>query len=148
MTLANRLPPNRFRHEFLGRAVVLATLALAGCADGVELNGKIFDLMGVSPSAQAASKTEPKMASRAGLVLPPDASRLPEPGSGEAEAQATLATVDDPDRKKVLAAAERARLHKAYCSGELNWKETLADPNSRPTSPYGPCTFIGNALKQ
>ena len=43
-------------------------LGLSGCGSDTELNGKIFDLMGVSSAAQAASKSEPKMAARAGLV--------------------------------------------------------------------------------
>ena len=146
MTIDRTGSKTRLRH-----AALLCVLALGGCADGVELNGKIFDLMGVSPAAQAAAqaKAEPKMANRAGLIPPPDPSRLPEPGSGDTETSAAaLAAVDDPDRKKQLAAAERARLHKSYCAGEINWKERIADPSATPTSPYGPCTFIGNALKQ
>ena len=122
-------------------------LGLGGCSDGVELNGKIFDAMGISAAAQAKSNTEPKMPSRAGLVLPPDPSRLPAPGSGET-ADTALAAVADPDVKKAANAAERARLHKAYCSGEMNWKERVADPSARPTSPYGPCGMLGDALKQ
>ena len=54
---------------------------MRGCADGIDLNGKVFDWMGVSPAAMEASRREPKMAERAPLVLPPDANRLPEPGS-------------------------------------------------------------------
>jgi hypothetical protein len=88
------------------------------------------------------------MEARSGLVLPPDQGRLPEPGTASDDANAALAAVDDPDRRKQLAAAERARLHKAYCSGELNWKERVNDKDARPTSPYGPCGMLGDALKQ
>ena len=40
---------------------VAATLAVAGCGgvDGMELNGKMFDWLGISPAAQDARKTEP-----------------------------------------------------------------------------------------
>ena len=132
----------------LAGATMVSALALGGCLEGTELNGKVFDLLGVSSQAQAAAKTEPKMAPRAGLVLPPDASRLPEPGSGGAEAQPTaLADLDDPDKKRVMAAAERERLHKAYCRGDMSWKEQLKDPDSLPKSPYGPCGVLGGALQ-
>lgn len=125
---------------------VVSSLLLGGCGE-TELNGKIFDLMGVSAAAQAAAKKEPKMAVRSGLVLPPDQNRLPEPGSAE-DASAALASVDDPDKRKQLAAEERARLHKAYCSGQMNWKDRVADKDAQPKSPYGPCGMLGDALKQ
>ncbi|MBV1696325.1 MAG: hypothetical protein KGP27_17830 [Hyphomicrobiales bacterium] len=132
-------------------AMLLSVLALAGCAnDGVELNGKVFDWMGVSESAKAAARREPRMAARSGIVLPPDASRLPEPGSGGQEPDIT-AEIADPDRKRVMAAAERERLHRAYCSGELTWKErTLKGERGQDTrpnaSPYGSCSGLTGAL--
>ncbi len=130
-------------------AIASIVAILGGCGTDTELNGKVFDLMGVSTAAQAANKAEPKLAARSGLILPPDASRLPEPGTGGTEPSATaLAAVDDPDRKKVLAAAERARLHKAHCSGELAWKERAQNKDWTPNSPYGPCGALGDAFKQ
>ncbi len=149
MTTPKFVSPHGFRKlSGLGMlAVLAATCALGGCGE-TELNGKIFDLMGVSASAQAAAKKEPKLAARSGLVLPPDQNRLPEPGSGSDDGAATLATVDDPDQRKVAAAAERARLHKAYCSGQMNWKDRVADKDAQPKSPYGPCGLLGDALKQ
>lgn len=123
-----------------------ASLCLGGCGE-TELNGKIFDMMGVSASAQAAAKKEPKLAARSGLVVPPDQNRLPEPGSDGADANTSLAAVDDPDQRKAMAAAERARMHKAYCSGQLNWKERIGDKDAQPKSPYGPCGMLGEAFK-
>ena len=138
--------------EILGRlprllvgCAVATTLWLGACAD-TELNGKVFDLMGVSSAAQAAAKAEPKMAVRSGLVLPPDSARLPEPGSAGTDEAAALAAVDDPDQRKIKSAAERARLHKAYCSGEMNWKERVNDKDATPKSPYGPCGLVGKAF--
>lgn len=132
-------------------AVLLSVLGLAGCAgDGIELNGKVFDWMGVSESAKAASRREPRMAARSGIVLPPDASRLPEPGSGDQEPDIT-AEIADPDRKRVLAAAERQRLHRLYCSGELTWKESAlkgerGQENRPNASPYGSCSALSGAF--
>jgi hypothetical protein len=124
-------------------------LVLSGCGtDGLELNGKLFDMMGVSEAAQKASSREPKMTERTGLVMPPDANRLPEPGS--ANEPDVAAQLNDPDRKRVAAAQERERLHKAYCSGDLTWKERARDKDAGlvSASPYGPCSLAGQILKQ
>ena len=85
----------------VGLLVLALALPLSGCSDGLELNGKIFDVLGVSQAAQAAKASEPKLAARPGLVLPPDASRLPQPGSGGTdEGGVALASVVDPDAKR------------------------------------------------
>jgi hypothetical protein len=135
MLTAQRLAPSRSSHAL---AVLSVCFALSGCADGLELNGKIFDVLGVSAAAQAQAKAEPKMATRSGLVLPPDSSRLPPPGTGDEPA--SLAALNDPETVKAQAAVERARLHKAYCSGDLSWKQQLKEPSVLPTSPYGSCS--------
>lgn len=119
--------------------VVSAAMLLSGCADGVELNGKLFDALGVSAASQAAAKKEPQLPQRSGLVMPPDQTRLPEPGAVAPDTDAQLAALNDPEKKKELAAAERARLHKAYCSGELTWKESAFNREHQARSPYGPC---------
>ncbi len=136
----------------MGLALVgLAAVALAGCSDGLELNGKLFDALGVSEAAQRSSKSEPKLRERTGLVMPPNANRLPEPGTGAAGEPDLSSQVSDPERRKAMAAAEKARLHKAYCSGDMTWKERVGDRDAgtkAPTSPYGPCGVLGEALKQ
>jgi hypothetical protein len=132
----------------LGRACTVAvaslTWALVGCGavDGVELNGKIFDWMGVSSAAQEVNRREPRLADRAPLVVPPDSARLPEPGSG----QPPTVAVDDVDQRRQRSARERERLHLAYCRGEINWKERVFDKSSDnpPRSPYGPCPSLIN----
>lgn len=123
-------------------AVVAAALALSACAgEGLQLEGKIFDWMGVSASALEGSKAEPKMADRAPLVVPPNVNRLPEPGSGQPTANTDIAALRDPDQRKQAAAKERERLHLAYCRGEKQWKEKAHDPTAMGAnrSPYGPC---------
>jgi hypothetical protein len=126
----------------------VATLVLGGCADGVELNGKVFDFLGVSPAALEASRREPKLAERAPLVMPPDANRLPDPGSAQGGTdQANWPT--DPEQRKLAAAQERERLHLAYCRGDIQWKERALktkDGSGTNLSPYGPCPSIFGGL--
>jgi hypothetical protein len=124
--------------------LLASTLALSGCADGIDLNGKIFDVMGVSKSAMDAKRTEPKLAERAPLVMPPNSQRLPEPGSGVEPTN--IAFPDDPEQRKNREAKERERLHLAYCRGEIQWKERALNKDAgAPVSPYGPCpTLFGN----
>jgi hypothetical protein len=132
-------------------AALIVAVAMSGCSDGVELNGKIFDALGVSPAAQNAAKREPQLAQRTGLVLPPDQSRLPDPGAQAPAEDVALASVNDPDKRKAVAAAERARLHASYCAGDITWKERALDRSkgeAAPTSPYGPCSVLGKALAQ
>lgn len=119
--------------------VVLSTLLLGACSD-VQLEGKLFDYLGVSSSALQAKKRDPKMAARAPLVIPPNVSRLPEPGSGK-KGDATVASLNDPELRKQAAAKERKRLHLAYCRGEKQWKEKALNPDKYGAnrSPYGPC---------
>jgi len=127
---------------WLAGAATASTLLLSGCADGIDLNGKVFDWMGISPAAQEARKFEPKLTERAPLVVPPDVGRLPEPGA-EAAPAAHVAWPDDPEQRKVREAQERERLHLAYCRGDVQWKErALNKDTNAPRSPYGPCPTL------
>ena len=126
----------------LAGGAVASALLLYGCADGVDLNGKMFDMMGISPAAQEARRTEPRIADRAPLVVPPNVNMLPEPGSGAPPA-AHMAWPDDPEQRRLREAQERERLHLAYCSGNAQWKERALNKYSNaPRSPYGPCPSV------
>jgi hypothetical protein len=137
------------RRSLTQSAVVAAfclPLLLAGCGgvDGVELNGKIFDVLGVSAASQ--TKAEPQMADRAPLIVPPSVTRLPEPGSGQTASQ-ELAALKDPEQRKEANAKERERLHAAYCRGDVQWKDKAYKPEASsgaPRSPYGPCSVLGS----
>jgi hypothetical protein len=132
------LPLHRRQTAFSAAAVVLSVLALTAC-DSVQLEGKLFDWMGISGSALDERRRDPKMAERAPLVVPPNTARLPEPGSGKTGSQ-DVAALNDPELRKQAAAKERERLHLAYCRGEIQWKDKALDPNySGNKSPYGPC---------
>jgi hypothetical protein len=125
---------------FATGALIASCLALGACADGVELNGKIFEMMGVSGSS--ADKPDPKMADRAPLVLPPNVNRLPEPGSGKTTSE-DVAAINDPELRKAAAAKEKERLHLAYCRGDLQWKDKAMNPQTAVAkSPYGPCPTL------
>ncbi len=128
-------------------ALAALSVSLAGCSDGVDLNGKIFDAMGISPSAQANNKRESRVAERAPLVMPPNAQRLPEPGEVQTAAISDPNWPVDPDQKKVLDAAERERLHREYCSGARTWRERAFNPNNSKaaTSPFGSCNALVGA---
>jgi hypothetical protein len=131
--------------QFAAAAGTAAAIALCGCADGVELNGKVFDLLGVSPAALEASRREPKLAERAPLVMPPNPNRLPDPGSEQSAAGDQANWPADPEQKKLAAAQERERLHLAYCRGDMQWKERALkskDGSGTNLSPYGPCPSI------
>jgi hypothetical protein len=137
------------RIRYLATAAALAaTLALGGCGgvDGLDLNGKLFDWMGVSSSALEGNKSEPQMAARAPLVLPPSSDRLPEPGAEGPKDD--LAALRDPELKKAAAAKEREELHLAYCRGEKQWKEKVYNAETVNRSPYGPCTGLLGSISK
>lgn len=121
-------------------AVALSTV-LAGCGSGdVELNGKIFDAMGVSAATQKKSG-DPQLASRNGLVMPPSTGSLPEPGSGRApEADADIAFINDPDRKKAIDKSDLARRQAEYCKVNYEQPKLRGDSAAdNAVGPAGPC---------
>lgn len=140
------MPLRRYLTQMCAGAAIASTLALGSCGgiEGVELNGKVFDWLGVSAASQ--EKAEPKMADRAPLVVPPSVTRLPDPGSGRTNSE-DLAALNDPELRKQAAAKERQRLHLAYCSGEIQWKDKAFKPDQvgANRSPYGTCGILGNA---
>ncbi|MBN9246778.1 hypothetical protein [Hyphomicrobium sp.] len=131
----------------IGLAIALS-LFMAGCGgfDGVQLNGKVFDAMGLN--GDGAPKGDPKMAVRQPLVVPPGLEALPPPGSGKAE-QPTLAEIQDPDKKLKVSQAELQRQQDAYC--KTNYEEPKArgdDSADSAAGPLGPCKpSIFNAVK-
>ena len=104
--------------KFAYLAILLAA-TLAGCSggdSGVELNGKLFDAVGLSGTAKKSA--EPKLAERAPLVPPPRTDALPTPGSGGADAS-HMAWPDDPDKRKAAAAAAENKKISKYCSDPM-----------------------------
>ena len=135
----------RYLTSISAAVAVAASLSLSACGgvDGIEFNGKIFDWMGISADSQ--QKSEPKMADRAPLVVPPSVTRLPDPGSGKTSFD-DVAALNDPELRKQAAAKERQRLHEAYCRGDIQWKDKAFKPQDvgANRSPYGTCGVLGN----
>jgi hypothetical protein len=120
-------------------ACASAALAAAGCSAGdIALEGKVFDYMGIGSNSENKGK-EPRVAERSGLVLPPNLNQLPQPGSGQ-EDDGQLATLDDPDRKKVTNKAELERRQAEYCKVHYEQAKTRGDTSAdNATGPLGAC---------
>lgn len=127
--------------RFSAVAAVTAVLAITGCAPGdVELQGKIFDAMGVAGTQQGGGR-KVKMADRAPLVLPPDANHLPPPGeTGSTDGPDQLAVIDDPDRKKIRTKADLERQQAEYCRVNYELPKARGDHSADSAKgPLGPC---------
>ncbi len=122
-------------------AVLGAGLVVAGCgADDIELNGKIFDALGVS-GAQKSKGEDAKLAARNGIVIPPNTGSLPQPGSGgSVQADADLAFINDPDRKKTVNKADLERRQAAFCKEHYELPKARGDTSvDSVEGPAGPC---------
>lgn len=119
---------------------VAAGISLAACGAGdVELNGKIFEAMGVSGTGAKAA--EPKIAARNGLIVPPNTGSLPPPGSGpEPASAADLALINDPDRKKTMDRAQLQREQAEFCRANYELPKARGDDSvDGVVGPAGPC---------
>lgn len=110
---------------------------LAGCsADDVQLNGKVFDALGVNT---ASVQKTPNLKARSGIVLPPDLASLPEPGSGKAQAPA-LADIQDYDEKRAVSQADLERQQKEYCDKHYELAKARGDQDAAlAEGPLGRC---------
>lgn len=106
----------------LALACALACAAALGGCGGVELQGKIFDYMGVSGDTQ---QPDVRMSQRPPLLVPPNLETLPQPGTGgPAVAAARPDWPEDPEIvRKRIAADEKA-------------KEAEIKAAADPTNPY------------
>lgn len=120
-------------------AVVLCAVALSGCsADDIEFNGKLFDVVGLNNSKTKSS--EPKMAARAPLVMPPNPERVPEPGLPPEGQAADVAALADPDMQAKTSQAELERQQAEYCKVHYEQARARGDDNADlAAGPLGPC---------
>ncbi len=99
-------------------SVCLAAGAMmGGCAgfDGVELQGGVFDAVGLTGSSQK-KLSEVKVDARPGLVLPPTNDKLPDPVTGSiATAPQDGSWPVDPEDRRAANRAELEKRHKAFC---------------------------------
>jgi hypothetical protein len=130
-------------------AIAIAAALLGGCADGVEVNSKLLDSVGLSTSALSANRVEPKLAQRAPLVMPPSTQKLPEPGTAPPpppEVIANGAWPKDKDQEKVASAQEKERQQAQYCK-DGNWQERAIDNDFGGMSgPQGSCGTIFSVI--
>jgi hypothetical protein len=118
---------------------LLAAAFGSGCGlDSVELNGAVFEYLGVSTPHSKGH--EPKVAERPGIVLPPQLDRLPEPGSAPVSEPEQQAWPDDLDQRKVAEAAKLDQEHEEFCREAL-WKARAQGGNALPVikGPKGMC---------
>jgi hypothetical protein len=104
-----------YRMRGLGLVIAVSLAALLpNCSAGdVELNGSLFDTLGVGKQTAAR---EVKVPERQGLVLPPNLDRLPDPGAETAAAnQSTASLPVGPEQRRVAAANQAEAQQKAFC---------------------------------
>ena len=110
----------------------VALLAVPGCGfDGVQLNGKIFDAVGLNDTS---APKEPKLAARQPLVVPPGLDSLPPPGSGKPN-QPALA-VQDVDTQKKVSQSDLQKQQDAYC--KVNYEDAKARGDGTADAASGP----------
>ncbi len=117
---------------------IAAAVALAGCSPGdVAFEGKIFDAMGLNSSSK---RETPKLAARTPLVVPPDLERLPPPGSTTSPADDALASINDPDRARVIDQAQLKKQQEEYCAKHYDPAVAMGSADADSISgPLGPC---------
>lgn len=127
-----------------------AAVLLGGCADsGVEVNSRLLDSIGLSTAALSAKQTEPKLAPRAPLVIPPSTQRLPEPGSAPPPSPGEVAGAawpKDKDHERVASARDKERQQAEYCR-DGNWQERAIDNDfGGMQGPQGTCGTIFSVI--
>lgn len=127
---------NRLRSLIAASALGLAA-AVGGCSAGdVELNGAVFDYLGVG--SKSGGSNNAKVPERQGLVLPPNLERLPEPGSGALAAQQGETMPVDPEQKRVANATQAEAKHRDYCERAMQKARIMKDL-SPVNGPLGRC---------
>lgn len=132
--------PLKIRPATTALSLVAASLALAiaGCgSDDLQLNGGIFDAVGLSDATKVKA-TEPKVAERAPLVVPPTLDRLPAPGEVPA-APAQIADIKDPDVVKAKSRSELEAQQAEYCQKNYEDARMRGEEVSAVAGPLGPC---------
>jgi len=136
--------------KFIANIAASAALcsALAACGvDDIQLNGKVFDALGVNTSS--VDKGTPKIAARSGIVVPPNLSSLPEPGSGTAQ-QPVIGDVKDYDASRQTTQADLEKQQADYCKVHYEDAKIHGDQDAvLAEGPLGPCrASIMNMVKK
>jgi hypothetical protein len=102
--------------------------------DDVQLNGGVFDAIGLN---DAKKTSDPKLAERAPLVVPPSLDRLPAPG--EAPPPSQIAGINDPDAAKQKSREELEKQQAEYCEKNYDDPMRRGEEVSMVEGPLGPC---------
>lgn len=134
----------------MAATAVTAAIILSGCAEGVEVNSRLLDSVGLSTAALSAKQPEPKLQPRAPLVMPPTTQRLPEPGSSPqpqpGEMAGNQAWPKDRDQERIALAKDKDRQQAEYCR-DGNWKERAMDnDDGGMRGPQGQCGSIFSVI--
>jgi hypothetical protein len=132
-----RQPSQRLNRTTLA---VIAAVAIGGCSmDDVELNGGVFDSLGIGSNQPKTA--EPKLAARTPLVVPPSTASLPAPGTPAEAVQADVTVaIDDPDRKIIVTEAEKQKQQDEYCRKNYDPARAAGDASADSIEgPLGPC---------
>jgi hypothetical protein len=131
----------RAKRTILALSVLPLLAFVGGCAmDDVEFNGGLFNAVGLGGNKVKAS--EPKLAQRSALIIPPKLDRVPEPGTPpEVAATDVAAALDDPDKKAQVTKAELERQQAEFCKKNYELAKAHGDDTTADlaTGPLGPC---------
>jgi hypothetical protein len=106
--------------RILAIAGLAGAMALTGCSDGLELQGGVFDALGVSGTGDKPKLADVKVPARPGLVLPPNQDKLPEPVTGSlAAAPDGEAWPVDPEDRKAQSRADLEKRQADFCDRAL-----------------------------
>ena len=120
----------KLRKMAVASAAVAVAVGLAGCGmvDDVQLNGKIFDAVGLNSTGSV--KKEAQIAERSPLVVPPGLDKLPVPGeNGAAQANAIPGVVDH-DAKHQVSKADLEKQQAEYCKVHYEQAKQRGDDNA------------------
>jgi hypothetical protein len=120
--------------------IAFAALSVSACAPGdVELNGKIFDAVGIGTGSVGQRKA-PQLAERAPLVLPPSLERLPQPDASGGNPQAAAFPID-PEKRSAMSASALQQQQAAYCKEHYEKQIALGNRTQAETAkgPLGMC---------
>jgi flagellar biosynthesis/type III secretory pathway protein FliH len=107
--------------------------------DDIQFNGGLFDAVGLSDAAKAKNRSEPQVAARAPLVVPPSLDRLPQPGSEEAAEKTAIAGIKDHDAAKQASKEELKRQQAEYCDVNYEQAKARGEEVDFVEGPLGPC---------
>lgn len=110
---------------------------MAGCSgDDVQLEGRLFDVVGLSDRTRA-SAAEPKLAARPTLVVPPSLQQLPDPNQTET---ASINDIQDYDAKNQQTEQQKQQEQADYCKKHYEPAKAMGAAEADSIEgPLGPC---------